>query len=246
MESKKIIIAGITVFVFAFLALTFYFWNSSKKSEDKPAAPTPIANPQYPTGGPPVVKKNSNAPVIIVENSNSQEDISKTVSQFSSKNIRDMEFTSVTDKDRIVVSLDQFLSSMEASVNPSLKNLLDLNNYYLISCGSNNGKKELGLVLDIKLLPDYKGNLYQDELNIMKEWEPTMLGDIKNIIFPDVNFTQEQLKQTLNFKDGTYRFSEIVLPNNKKDSLNYTLLDDFVIISNSVACMDKTAKAFLN
>jgi hypothetical protein len=245
MDKKKIIIAASAVFIFVFLALTLYFWDSSKNQENKPVEPAPVANPQYPTI-PPAVKKNSSAPAIVVDNSNSQEEILKTVSQFNSKNIRDMEFTSITDKDKTVVPLDQLLSSTGANINPSLKNLLDFNNYYLISCGSNNGKKELGLVLDVKPLPDYQGNLYQDELNIMKEWEPTMLRDMAKIIFPDINFSEEQLRQVLSFKDGTYRFSEVNLPNNKKDSLNYTLLDDFVIISNSVTCMDKTTKTFLN
>jgi hypothetical protein len=241
MTNKKLIIIGLAIFVVLFLSLTFYFWNSN----NKPAAPIAPENPQYPASSP-TVKKNDTAPAVTVLDASSQEDISKTVSGFDSKTVKGMEFTRVTDTNKNAIPLDQFLSSMSASVNPDLKNLLDPNKYYLVSCGENSGKKELGIVLDIKLLSDYKGNLYQDELNIMKKWEPTMLSDLRKIIFPDANFTGEQLKQILNFRDGKYRFSEINLPDNKKDSLNYTIIDDFVIISNSVPCMDKTTKAFIN
>jgi hypothetical protein len=95
--------------------------------------------------------------------------------------------------------------------------------------------------MNVKLLPDYKGNLYKDEMSFMKNWESTMFQDTRTILFPDANFTPQELQQKTVFKNGKYRYASISLTDNTQGSINYSLVDDFVVISNSVACLDKAS-----
>lgn len=141
------------------------------------------------------------------------------------------------EKENILVN--DFFGALGGKLDPQLKNLLALDNFNLFSCVSNAEVKSIGILMNFKLNPDYQGNLYQDEVDFMKNWEPSLFYDTQKIIFPEVEFTSNQLGQQLEFKDGKYRYALVTLPGGKNSSINYTIVDDYLLIANDPLCLDK-------
>ena len=234
MFSRKILL--IIAAVFVLLALSLYFFGRKKPS--RTATTTPDQQSEVSSS----LIPSLNQGLITVPVRASDEDIQKAFSEFTSKKpTKPLESSKITDSKNKPLSLDKFTQAVGVKLKPQLRGLLDTSDYELFVC-NDAGKADYGIIITVRLLPDYGGNLYQDELKFMRAWESSLFKDTAKIIFPNFNFTEEQLGQTVIFEDGTCRYANVVLPDNTSGSINYDLVDDYVIISSSKDCLGKASE----
>ncbi len=137
--------------------------------------------------------------------------------------------------------LDEFAKAINLNIEDNLYSLLETNDYsnFVCSFSSQETFKGMGILLKIKLMEGYEGDLYMDEVSFMKNWEKTMLQDVKSVIFPEISFSPEHLQQELMF-DGKYqRYAKVRMPDDQVSSISYEIVDDFIIITNSVKCLNE-------
>lgn len=150
-------------------------------------------------------------------------------------------WVSYATSDNKQVSLSDFSKAAKIRIDPRFDGLLDEYNYDRVICKNSSGGLDYGLVINNKIF-DSRPNLKQDELAILKSLEPYLLRDFHKILFPNVPLSEEHINQKLTFKDGKYRYAEVSLPDNKKAALDYHLLVDSIIFTNSLECMDIATK----
>jgi hypothetical protein len=177
---------------------------------------------------------------------NSQSNLSDQVGSFLDKQIdssplpsglnelRDIKFK---DSAGNPLSLVDFEQAVGIKIDGQLEKFLKNDDYNFIVCPETNGKKSYGLVLNIRLLT--KGEVYPDVNTLLASWEPSMLGNLKNLLYRDIDFSDSDLSININFRDGKYRFAEITLENGNKINLNYTWVDDYVLFATSLECTDE-------
>lgn len=165
--------------------------------------------------------------------------------QRASREKTDSGLIRISVEENEIIPLGSFAKTMNLEINPKLKNLLDYNNYGVFFCSEKDSRKSFGLVLNMKLFRGtYSEDLYKDAKSYMREWEANIFRDTHTIIFPDAEFSKKELEQKLTFKDGTYRYADIVIPGGKTASINYNIVFDSIIIATSLDCMDKMTEAF--
>jgi hypothetical protein len=147
-----------------------------------------------------------------------------------------------SDKDANLVPIETFLSSTDANINPKVKSIVGINYYSLFYCINSEKQKEYGTALDIgnRDVAQAQKN-YQNAGNYMRQWEPYMLKDLHNILFPSIAMSENNLNQAVTFKDGQYRFAEVDLPDGKS-SINYNVTGSplgLIIITSSQECLKK-------
>lgn len=258
MNKKKIIIIVAAIACLGLFELFYFFVLKGGSKNDRSSSQSQQSsgsqNSSFPSGGytqnsskPPLgIKTNiAKANVVLVNDPHDEKSMRDAFLGFANAPSSDasLNWAEFYDNEKKHISLDTFSSSMGMKINRDVLNLLDHNNYAVFSCGSTDGMKNMGLYVNVRLMPDYKGDLYGDEIRFMKDWESTMLEDTKNILFPGIDFSEKNLQQKVSFKDGKYRYAPIILPGGAKSSLNYTILYDPIIISNSVDCLDKASFA---
>lgn len=124
---------------------------------------------------------------------------------------------SINDKNGRMVSLQTFLSAIGAYINPEVRELIGSNYYGLFYCINNNKQKEYGIAFDTG--NGMSNNLQNESIKIkesMKRWEPYMLKDLHNILFPFDKLSESELNQKVFFKDGEFRHADINFTSGKK------------------------------
>jgi len=236
MKYKKTLFILAVIFVLVLIVLVILFKKSSPEPQTGSMETTTSTVKQDTKSEGQNINKTPNA----ASSTTSVAAIKDAFNKFASSTPSNaIEFVNLTDSNKKNISLQEFSQAINLNINPQIKQLLDLNKFDLFACPPNNGNKEIGLVIEIRLLSDYQGNLYSDEISYMKNWEKTMFNDTRSVLFPDINFTPELLKQNIVFKDGKHRYAQIVLPGNTAGFLEYELVDDFVVISNSSNCLNR-------
>jgi len=261
--NKKFIILIVLSACLMLIALVLMLLPKNNTSQQQPASTqpnsfsnssSPISGSQNVTGNvpnkypTPVVKQEMTQPDTNIEpvtDATDKSQIQNGYNKFSSSTPESFKWTDFVGPNRKSINLNDFSQAVGLKINPGLTNLLDTSKFDLFSCPASDGIKNFGIALNFKLLPDYKGDLYKDELSIMSRWEPTLFQDTKTIIFPNINFSPQQLTQKLIFTNGQYRYAEISLPDNKKSSINYEIIDDYVVIANSPDCLKKASDEIL-
>ena len=152
-----------------------------------------------------------------------------------------------SDKNINLVPIDTFLGAVGAGVNAKVKNIAGKNYYALLYCINDKKEKEYGFVLDMNEADFDKttSNIRSVE-NYMRQWEPYMLKDLHNMLFPAVNFSENDLNRNLAFENGQFRFAEVDLPSGKS-SINYRIVAsplNLIVITTSPQCVDKAIKLF--
>jgi hypothetical protein len=233
MYRKKILIVIAAMFLLLAMVLVYLYFIQKQPAK---------------TGKTPIEPEKTNQPIKLENNpepassSMSNEEIQKKYNEFvSGKTNEPLKTLEVKDSQNQAVPLGQFSQAVGAKIDSQIGGILDAADYELLACNSANSM-DYGIIMNIKLLPDYQGNLYQDEVKFMKSWENSLFPDTARIIFPKISFTQDQLNQPVSFKDGTYRHASIVLPDKSNGSIQYSLVDDYVIISSSENCLKKASE----
>jgi len=136
------------------------------------------------------------------------------------------------------VLLDDFLRASNIKIYPDFKKYLDQNNFTEIYCLENN-QKSYGVIFNVGRFGLGENFSYAQVKSAMSKWESTMLQDLSSLLYPQIEFSGEQLNQTLKFRDGKYRFAEINLPDGSKSSINYKIFGDPIVITTSQNCLAK-------
>jgi hypothetical protein len=147
------------------------------------------------------------------------------------------------NKDGVALPLDNFETAVGMQVNPQLKQFLDSSNYEVFYCPGNDNGKNFGIFLGYDIGKAY-GNLYPDTLTWMKDWEKSILKDLHSVLFPNINFSESDLSQKLDFRNGKFRFSSVQLPDGQSSSINYAVIGDGILASSSPACLEKTVSLY--
>jgi hypothetical protein len=233
MNRKKILIIISAIFILLAMVLFYYYFIQKQPVETGKA---PIGQEKIVQ---PIGLENNSEPI---SSSISNEEIQKKYNEFvSGKTGEPLKTIEIKDSQNQPVPLGQFSQAVGVKIDFQVGSILDANNYELIAC-NNDGGMDYGIIMNIKLLPEYQGNLYQDEVKFMKNWESSLFPDTARILFPKINFTQDQLNQAVNFKDGVYRYADLILPDNTSGSISYHLVDDYVVISSSKNCLKKASE----
>jgi hypothetical protein len=259
MTNKNKIIVAIIAFCLILIIIFFVFFTKNNTTNEQSSDNSSVSNTSVSTFGQTSsgTTQNTNFPSSTsvtktewiqpntnfetINNPDDKTEIQNAFNKFLLTSPGKFKWTNLVGANKKSISLDDFSQSVGLNVKLEIKNLLDTSRFDLFSCSVNSENKKLGIALNFKLLPDYKGNLYKDELNIMKDWEVTLFQDTRTVIFPDINFTPQQLDQKPAFKNGQYRYAEISLPDDKKGSLNYDVIDDYLVISNSMDCLSSAS-----
>lgn len=157
------------------------------------------------------------------------------------------EVFSPSDKNVNLVPIDTFLNSIDANINPKVKDVSGKNYYGLFYCINEKKHKEYGITLDLNDKDSVKTkNNLKNAGSAMAAWEPYLLKDMHNILFPSDKLSDTGISQLLSFKDGKYRYAEVNLLN-EKSSINYKVVGDslnLIIISTSQNCISKAIGLF--
>lgn len=244
-KKKIIIIAGIVILIGCFEVMYFYLRNRKIDNGSNQSTETSVSSSySYQQNQNASSSQTTNvigASIITLKNPESQGLVRDAFLGFINNPSSDLRWAEFRDNKKDPVSLDTFSSAMGIKIDEHVRGLLERSSYDVFSCGIINGVKSVGMEIDAKTLANYKGDLYQDKVKFLKDWEKTMLPDLKNILFPEIDFSQKYLEQELVFKDGEYRYSNVELPNNMKSSINYEILGNPILISNSLDCIKKAS-----
>ena len=198
----------------------------------------------------------SQVEVLRVEDINDANQIKNSYDDFVSqdyKNFRHYEkdgisnLYSPSDKDINLVPIDTFLRSIGANINSNVKSIAGESYYGLFYCINETKQKEHGIALDLNNKDSAKTKSNFDSAgDAMVAWEPYLLKDMRNILFPSDKLSETDISQSLSFKDGKYRYAEVNFPSGK-NSINYKVVGDplnLIIIATSQDCITKAIELF--
>lgn len=141
------------------------------------------------------------------------------------------------------VFVDEFTNAVGAEVNTEIRALLDQTELELYRCQADRtGRSPIALILELRLLPEYSGNLFTDQLRYMNGWEATMAADLQPIIFPE-QYGYSPVSQSALFTDNTtytyttLRQSRISFTNGQLADFYYMLIGDEVLFSSNLDCL---------
>ena len=234
---KKIIIISIIGILLLGLAIFLYF---SSRQKTNVAEQPPIPKPAF-------LPNDTSTSYLPISNSSNDQEINNTLKKITEEPIstdeknKGIKWTRFGVDSSHIILLDDFSRASGLKINTDVKSILNGRSYEVFNCPNNAGGKDFGLTLYFKVL----GSFSDSSLDLKKwlaEWESTMFTDTHTIIFPNMNFTNADLKQDIKFKDGKYRYAEIILPDGSKGSLNYSMIGgNAIVISSSVKCLDAAA-----
>jgi hypothetical protein len=141
------------------------------------------------------------------------------------------------------ITLADFKKEAGISVISQLNKHLDEKGYDMFYCPADGGKKEYAIYFGYNVDRAYTIR-YPDVVTWMNDWEKTMLPDLHAVLFPNVKFSDSELKQDLQFKDGKFRYAEVRFPGGQSGSINYRVSFYGVILSSSLSCLEKMVEIY--
>ncbi|MDI6777783.1 MAG: hypothetical protein QMD77_01180 [Patescibacteria group bacterium] len=238
-KTTKIIILAMLIVVLALFAISSF--RSSNRN-------IPVQeNVVAPSFGIPSLPFSQSVKNINISDPKSEEDIKNAYYGFSQaespkngeSNFLEMKLVSPSQEN---IPLNLFFKSLGAKIDPKIEKFVSQSDYSPFACSFGGGKKDYGLILNVGRFKsedgvDYRTLPKQVDDGIVK-WGGTILKDLQPILFPSVDFTEQQLVQKIDFKEGKYIYGEVVLPDGTKKSINYASIGDPIIITTSLECMD--------
>jgi hypothetical protein len=136
------------------------------------------------------------------------------------------------------ISLEQFVNATNLSVPQNLTNILDQSNWSLYKCSDT----DFALSLHVSLMPDYSGNLYQEKISSLLEWEKSLVKDTRIVLFPDVPSSLELVQLTQFQKNTTYDYVDlkqavVSVPGSGEVIIGYVTIGDEIIVGKGVECL---------
>jgi hypothetical protein len=232
MKKNNLIIFG-SISLFIILGLFLFFILMKKNQvQNQPVAKNPAILPSQSESNPQNVQAVEKTIDVFVN-----EPVPEKVIQERS------DLVEFKNQDKKAIPLIDFEKATGIIINKDLRNQLDNTDYRMFYCPGVGNKKDFGVYLGYNVKKAYN-QLYPDTIGWMKSWEKTIFSDLHTILFPDINFSKEELSQQLQFKDGKYRYTEFKLPNGRTGSMNYHVSDNGVIITTTPSCMDNLIQIY--
>lgn len=174
-----------------------------------------------------------------VKDLKNKEEIKKAFDKYlNSDNKDELSWNKIINDKKQWTSVDDFSSAVGIKINDKVGNLLKKDEYYMISCSSAENGRDYGIGITVRLFDNYQ-NLFADKISFLKNWERSMLSDLQGVIFPKTKFSQAELNKELDFEGDLrldqYRSAKI----NDSSSIYYNIVDDYILVTSSKACMDK-------
>lgn len=233
MSPKKILIVTGIVVIIAVSAIMFFLLPQKEKivsqeptQNQESAIPASLPSQTEPSGNLENVEKARK----IFENITHETIFDKTKKDGSKK-------VDFKDQKGNPISLSDFESALGVEIDPKLQEYLN-DGYQVFYCPGAGGKKEFGVFLEYNQEEVYRGFSY-DVLDMMKGWENTIFPNLHTVLFPDIDFSEDDLNQKIEFRNGKYRYAEMNLPGGEKGSINYDAVEIGIIIAASPSCLDK-------
>jgi hypothetical protein len=232
MSPKKILIVTGIVVIIAVSAIMFFLLPQKEKTVSQ--EPTQNGESAIPAVLPSQTESSGNLENIakarkIFENI-TQETISDKTKKDGSKKV------DFKDQKGNPILLSDFESALGVEIYPKFQEYLN-NGYQVFYCPGTDGKKEFGIYLEYDMEKLYRGFTY-DVLDMMKNWEASILPNLHTVLFPDIDFSEDDLNQKIEFRDGKYRYAKMNLPGGEKGSINYDAIESGIIIAASPFCLD--------
>jgi hypothetical protein len=253
---KKTTLFLAILFILIITVATIAFFISKSKESEKIGTSSQQAG-NYPTQNLPAEQTNKISPgVILVEKPEDQSNIKKSYDNYINQVFRPDPFVSddqislhypPVDKKGNLVNINTFFNAIGAKINPKLGEIAGERFYGFQYCMDDHREKEYSLILDTSDLKESisKNNVIESK-DAMHQWEPFILKDLHAILFPNIVFKDDLINQKLIFKDGEYRYTDVILPEGKS-SINY-FVDEYprnqIIISTSQNCLQKSLEYF--
>lgn len=249
MNKKTYIIIAIILIIIVVVVIVVLALNSSnvKNNEKKTTSEEQVNN--LPTEIPKI-------DVLRVDNIDNSTQIKNSYDSYASQDYKKFKYYeadgisdlySPSDKNVNMVPIETFLNSTDASINPKVKNIVGTKYYGLFYCINDKKQKEYGIALDLSDEdPAKTKSNFNNAGDAMASWEPYLLKDMHNILFPADKPSEADLNQSLLFKYGKYRYAEATLPSGKS-SINYKAVGDplnLIIIATSQDCVTKAIGLF--
>ena len=143
------------------------------------------------------------------------------------------------------------LSALQTKIPSEIERSLNNADWGIQSCTSQNEKPKFVLRLLYAVSAQEEFVTYDQKQVQMKNWEPTMLSDVKSIIFPDQFYNSTNFTIESNFSNNVFytlpglRQAIIISGNDKIGDFGYLIVDDYVLISNDIKCMHEYAIGLL-
>lgn len=189
---------------------------------------------------------------LTVKDAKNQEEIKNVFTSFAGninekENFREAQIIDASGKS---IALKDFLEATGSSLDPKLERLISREKYGIFSCSIPGEVKDFGIILNVGRFSPEENIKYEAvpadlEMSVRK-WGATILKDLHNILFPGINFSNEQLDQEIVFKKGKYLFGDVELPGGNRKFVNYANIGDPTIITTSLECMDIAIEEIAN
>ncbi|MCX6766797.1 MAG: hypothetical protein NT170_03405 [Candidatus Moranbacteria bacterium] len=134
------------------------------------------------------------------------------------------------------IPLSDFEKALGVEMHSKIQEYLS-NGYQIFYCPGSGEKKEFGIFLEYNQEKVYIGFSY-DVLDMMKDWENTIFPNLHAVLYPNINFSKEELNQKIEFREGKYRYAGVNLPGGEKSSIQYQAVGDGIIVATSLSCLD--------
>jgi len=234
MSLKKIFITAGLVIILTVSVVMFYLLSSKKEKVDlqEQSASQSVSSPAVlPSGTESSAKQGDGEKGQKTFESITQEPISGEITKEGLRNIIGLK----NQKGDPTANFD-FENVLGIKIDPRIHDYLD-NGYQTFYCPEPDGKKEFGIFLEYNLEKIYRGFSY-DILDMLKGWEGTIFPDFHTVLYPNTNFSESELNQKIEFRNGKYRYAQVNLPGGKKGSIQYEAIEFGIIVSTSPSCLD--------
>ena len=147
------------------------------------------------------------------------------------------------------IPLQVALASVEARIEPELKELLDSEIWGIYSCVSPADRPTYVIRFQLHLLPDYVGDLFNDTNRFLSDWEATMVVDTKSILFPSTFYGEASLNGAFfsspRYQSEGVRQASVSIAGGVTGDIAHQIVGDYVLVSNNVDCMVATSETLI-
>jgi hypothetical protein len=150
---------------------------------------------------------------------------------------------SIMTPEEETIPIKNAVTALGGNIPANMEGILDPTGYLFFSCNQNPSRKDFGMMLSVN---GSSKNIEDEEKDLserMRAWESNMLKDLQPVIFPFDIFSEEDLAQPLNFKDGEFRYANVILPSGSS-SINYSVAIRTIFIATSPECLKEGVSNF--
>lgn len=248
MKKKNIIILAVISLPLIVISLKIIFSKntSSTNTSIPPSSNENINNtlPQATGNG----SNNISQQAVTPEDINRQ--IKSNIESAKNQKSKISEFTAKDSTGKIVL-FRTFLQSSGLKIDEPVLQLSDKLEYALFNCSSDPSASEAGLIFEVNKDQDLKSyvNSVDPLTENVKKWENKIFQDLSPLFFPGESFPQSpsfnetKFEMSNGLNSSTIRFANLKSDSGKTFSVDWSMFDGKIFISNNKECLRKLLNA---